>query len=250
MGHRLGEGRLTHRRLMPFLHEFSYPVHMLCLDLDALPEAFPPGEGWGLNRPALASFREMDYLRAVTGARLADRLRHLVFQRLAFAPSPGAWLLTQPRYFGLGFNPVSVLWVGPREAPEALVLEVTNTPWNERHCYVLDARGQTGTLRFREPKAFHVSPFMPMEQSYEFTFAFTNDALRVSKHNLEAGERVFSAHLALSLVPLDRSARRRALWGSPLMTTRVLGAIYWQALWLWLKGARYYGHPGKGKGQS
>lgn len=105
MGHRLGEGRLTHRRLMPFLHEFSYPVHMLCLDLDALPEAFPPGEGWGLNRPALASFREMDYLRAVTGARLADRLRHLVFQRLAFAPSPGAWLLTQPRYFGLGFIP-------------------------------------------------------------------------------------------------------------------------------------------------
>jgi DUF1365 family protein len=89
-----------------------------------------------------------------------------------------------------------------------------------------------------------------MEQSYEFTFAFSKDALRVSKHNLEAGERVFSAHLALSLVPLDRSARRRALWGSPLMTARVLGAIYWQALWLWLKGARYYGHPGKGKERS
>ncbi|MEC8717147.1 MAG: DUF1365 family protein, partial [Pseudomonadota bacterium] len=108
----------------------------------------------------------------------------------------------------------------------------------------------TGTLRFREPKAFHVSPFMPMDQSYEFTFAFTQDALSVSKYNLEAGERVFSAHLALSLIPLDRSARRRAVWGSPLMTARVLGAIYWQALWLWLKGARYHSHPGKGGEQS
>ena len=89
MGASLGEGRLTHRRLKPFLHEFSYPVHMLCLDLDALPEAFPAKEGWGLNRRAFVSFRETDYLREVAGARLADRLRHLVFQRLAFAPSPG-----------------------------------------------------------------------------------------------------------------------------------------------------------------
>ena len=55
---------------------------VLCLDLDALPEAFPAKEGWGLNRRAFVSFRETDYLRAVTGARLADRLRHLVFQRL------------------------------------------------------------------------------------------------------------------------------------------------------------------------
>lgn len=240
--HHVLEGRVWHVRKAPFRHAFNYPIALLELDLDHLHDAFRDHPLWRLDRPALASFRQNDHLGG--GTDLAERARVAVTERLGFRPAGPIRLICQPRYLGYSFNPVTFyLCHGIAGSLDAILLEVSNTPWNERHCYALDCREQTQPLQFELDKAFHVSPFMPMAMRYRFTFTPTDGGFGVIKENLEHGVSVFVARMALTRSPLDRQALARLIRVWPPHTFRTIAAIYWQALRLWLRGARYHRHP-------
>ena len=131
-------------------------------------------------------------------------------------------------------------------ASEFVVAEVNNTPWGERHCYVLDCRvGETPARRFRFEfdKQFHVSPFMPMDQRYRWTFWIPDADLGVHMENRAEGKRQFTATMRLQRSALSGAALARVLVRYPLMTARVVTAIYWQALKLRLKGVAFHSHP-------
>ena len=245
--HALCSGRVWHVRRTPFRHGFDYGVHMLLLDLDDLDSAFGAHPLWSLDRFNLGSFRPEDHLGgAVRGGTLAERTRRFVRERLGFEPRGPLRLLANPRYLGFGFNPVTFQFChaadGPEAALEAIVLEVSNTPWNERHVYVLDCRGQPGPFTFELDKRFHVSPFLPMDMRYRFRFALDGARIEIVKQNYQGADCAFAARMELEREPLTRAALRRALLGVP-MTFKVVGAIYWQALRLWAKGAHYHPHP-------
>ena len=250
--HALCAGRVWHVRTQPFRHGFDYAVHMLLLDLDALASAFDGHRFWSLDARNLGSFRRTDHLG---GPRdLAGRVRGLVDERLGFRPSGAVKLLAQPRYFGFTFNPVTfhLCFEPGGDALEAILLEVSNTPWNERHVYALDCRGQRGPWHFDVAKEFHVSPFMPMDMRYRFRFRLDGNVMEVVKQNFSGDELAFAARMALSAEPLSHAALTRALLGWP-MTLKVVAAIYWQALRLWLRGARYHTHvpaPAQGARES
>jgi DUF1365 family protein len=135
----------------------------------------------------------------------------------------------------------------PDETLDTVVAEVDNTPWGERHLYVLPRHEslEPDSLRFRFPKAFHVSPFMAMQQVYDWRFSVPGERLRVAMQSEENGRIVFDARLALERRELTRASLREALVRHPAMTARVAGAIYWQALRLWWKGAPFFNHPGR-----
>jgi DUF1365 family protein len=123
-----------------------------------------------------------------------------------------------------------------------VVAEVNNTPWGERHCYVLDAGGRP-IRRHATRKALHVSPFMPMDVDYLWTFSPPGERLGVAMACARAGETVFTAALDLRRRELTGVALARALLVYPLMTLQVIVGIYWQALRLKLRGSRFYAHP-------
>ncbi|MEE4360405.1 MAG: DUF1365 domain-containing protein [Pseudomonadales bacterium] len=244
--HALGQGRVWHVREQPFRHAFDYGVHMLLLDLDDLEGAFAGHPFWSLDRANLGSVHGGDYLRdhgvgAVSA--LAERARDAVQDRLGFRPRSRVRLLAHPRYFGYAFNPVTFHLFGDDGDLEAILLEVANTPWNERHLYALDCRDRSGSLAFELAKDFHVSPFLPMDMRYRFAFRFDGRRFEVTKQNFVEDQRIFTARMALDLEPLTHRALTRALLGFPPMTFRVIGGIYWQALRLWLRGARYHPRP-------
>lgn len=244
----LYHGTVRHRRFVPRPHAFSYRVFQLYLDLAELDEVFRGRWLWSLNRPNLASFRERDYLPAGDGSRLDERARRLVAERTGTRPEGPIRLLTHPRYYGIVFNPVSFFYCfdAADRAVETVIAEVHNTPWNERHCYVLDAaaaRDADGAYRFRVTKAFHVSPFLAMDYTYNWRMTAPGERLAVHMRNERDGAAEFDATLSLHREPLTAATMARALARHPFMTGKVVAAIYWQALRLWWKGTPYQPHP-------
>lgn len=242
-------GRVRHRRFAPARHEFEYRLFMLYLDLDELPRLFDRYWLWSSRRPNLAWFRRADHLGDAE-RRLSECVRDLVEERCGQRPRGPVRLLTQLRYFGHGFNPVSFYYCfdPTGERVEYIIAEVNNTPWGEQYCYLLNAAPEQRDRRiqhFELDKQFHVSPFMGMDIHYRWSFTRPGERLIAHLQNQKDGGKLFDASLMIERRPISSAALSAALLRYPFMTLKVVAAIYYQALRLWLKKTPFHPHPGK-----
>jgi uncharacterized protein len=240
------EGVVTHRRHAPVAHAFRQRLFLMYLDLGELPQLFDGHPLWSARRPAAAWFRRADYLGA-PDVPLADAVRDLVEVRLGARPAGPVRMLAHLRYLGHCFNPVTFYWcfAPDGEGVEAIVAEVTNTPWGERHAYAAPGEGNAdGVLDSRHEKAMHVSPLLPMDMTYRWRVSAPGERLAIAIDCERDGVRVFDARLALRRRAISRRSLTTVLARHPAMTLRVLGGIYGQALRLRLKGAPWHPHPG------
>lgn len=240
-------GRVRHRRFAPRTHAFAYRLAMLYLDLDELDQVFRGRWLWSTRRPALAWWRRADYL-GDPQAPLVAAVRACVAREIGRAPAGPIRMLTHPRYFGYVFNPVTFYYCfdAPGERVETIVAEVANTPWNERHTYVLPVvqdAAMASMMRFQLAKRFHVSPFIAMNIDYDWRFGTPGRTLAVHMNDFEAGAKIFDATLMLERVPITGRSLAAALVGFPAMTVQVIAGIYWQALRLALKRVPFHAHP-------
>lgn len=249
----LYEGRVRHRRNATgpdgVANAFEYRVFMAYLDLAELDRVFAGRWLWSARRPALAWLKRADHY-GDPDRPLDACIRDLVAERTGRRPDGPVRLLTHLRYFGHCFNPVSFYYCfdASDTRVETIVAEVNNTPWKEQHCYVLprsEATVRGAAQGFSMHKAFHVSPFLPMEQDYEWRFVEPDDRLIVHMKNIEEGRTRFDATLTLERREITGASLARALARFPLMTVRVVALIHWQALRLWIKGATFHTHPAK-----
>lgn len=275
-------GWVRHRRYEPRAHRFSYRVLFLYMDLSECDTAFRGRWCWSARGPALAWFRREDHF-GPPGIPLDEWVRTYVAAQTGTRPTGPIRVLTQPRVAGYVFNPVSVYhcFDAADTRVEVIVAEVGNTPWEQRHCYVLGRPGEPlsggGERRFR--KDFHVSPFMSMGYEYLWRSKIAGDRLviHMENHPVEPEEapsaslrppsppewspgerggqqelgravalRVFDATLSLRRVEIGTWSLAWALVRYPLMPLRVVAAIYWQALLIWWKKIPYVPHPGAG----
>jgi hypothetical protein len=249
----LYEGWVTHRRAGGVRHAFRFPLAMVYLDLDELDVVFRRRWCWSTRGPALAWVRRADHIGR-PDQPLADAVRELVAGRLGRRPAGPIRLLTHPRYAGYVFNPLSLFYcfdaAGTRV--EAVVADVTNTPWGERHQYVLaagEADAEAPTVA-RHAKAFHVSPFLPMALDYDWRIGRPGPTLeaRITATPPDgqapaAAGPLFTANLALRRRPISGGTLAGVLLRFPLQTVQVVAGIYWQALRLWWRGAPFHAHP-------
>lgn len=241
------EGRVRHRRLRPVEHAFDFPLFMLYLDLEELPRLFDGSWLWSASRPAFARFRRSDHL-GDPNLPLEDCVRDLVELRTGRRPEGPIRLLTHLRYAGVAMNPISLYYCFDisRGRVEAIVAEVNNTPWGERHCYVISADDDVSqeTVRAHTPKEFHVSPFMDMDLNYAWNIREPGERLSLSIANQEpGGALLFEAALGLKRHEFSARSRARMLIRYPLITLQVSAAIYWQAIRLYSAGVPFFPHP-------
>lgn len=221
---------------------------MLYIDLAETDALFAGRWLWSNGRRNLAEFRRADFLgdpAMPLDAAVRDRVEFETGHR----PTGPIRLLAHLRYAGHAFNPVSFYYCYAADGTtlDTIVAEITNTPWKQRHAYVLplaraDAHGRAHGWRF--DKRFHVSPFMPMARAYDWRFTAPGDDLRVHMDVFDGERRDFDATLVLQRRPWTGAHLARVLWRYPLMTVQVVAAIHWQALRLWLKRNPVHDHPG------
>jgi hypothetical protein len=239
----LYEGTVRHRRMTVRKREFRYGIHMAYVDLDELPRLL--GGSLASPRPGIVRFRRSDYF-GDPAADLADSVRDEVERLTGAWPGGPVRLLANLRAFGHCFNPVSFYYCfePAGERVEAVLAEVTNTPWGERHAYALSrSDGDARVLSGRSEKLLHVSPFMGMDHEYEWRVGVPGERLSVHIESHREGRPTFDATLNLERRELSRGSLASATARHPMNTVHVLARIYGQALRLKLRGVPVYPHP-------
>jgi hypothetical protein len=244
-------GKVRHRRYAPSQNSFTYTLYMSYLDLDELESVFRGRLLWSTKGPNLSWLRRADHLRH-SEKPFKVAVQDLVEKRTGKRPAGPIRLLTHLRQFGFVFNPVSFYfcWDPSDSYVETIVSEVHNTPWLEQYCYVhqrdsANLESTQGKHRYQFGKDFHVSPFMPMDVSYDWRFADPGKSLAIHMENYRQGEKFFDATLSMQRREITTGSLAEALVHFPFMTGKVSALIYLQALKLWWKGTPFYTHPKK-----
>jgi DUF1365 family protein len=236
----LYRGNVVHTRLQPRRHHFRYPAFFVCFPLSRKQEL--ANILFGVDRAGLFSFHEADHGDGRDGAAWA----RAILARFGVEAAGEIWLQTMPRLLGFVFNPVS-FWYCEDAGGElrAVICEVNNT-FGERHCYLLTAP-DGGVIRsetdLRARKVFHVSPFFAVEGEYRFRFKPGQGRRTVRIDYYVDGQ----PRLMTALTGDAREHRPGELAGTALRlgwaTLLVVVRIHWQALRLWLKGAKFHSKP-------
>ncbi len=250
----LYEGTVRHRRFEPIEHSFSYRLYMAYLDLDELPGVLDPFPGWSARGRALTRFERADFM-GPADRPLAECAKDEVEAATGSRPEGPVRLLTGLRHFGHHFNPVSFYYCfdGVGERVEAVIADVKNIPWGERHPYVLGREdgASGGVISGEFEKVLHVSPLMGMAHRYGLRTSEPGKRLAVHIESRPTGDtpgeadgpKAFDATLSLERLSLTRANTSKMLARYPLMSLKVIAGIYRQSLKLKRKGAQYAQHP-------
>jgi len=246
----LYRGFVYHRRLRPRVHAFRYRVFSLLLNVDEIANTAQTLRFFSHNRRNIFSFYDAD-VGELDAAEKRESVRTYVERHLhqngIFETATSIKLLCYPRIFGYVFNPLAVFYC-ENAAGElfAVVNEVHNT-FGERQVYVLatDSRVDKQAGTFSCAKNMHVSPFTPMQMQYEFTVDPPTEVMQLNIKALDENGLMLIANIAGQRYELSDATLMRCLFGYPLMSVKIILAIHWQALLLWLKQVPWYSHQPK-----
>lgn len=238
-------GEVRHRRFSPTTHAFSYRLMQWWLALDELEEAGAVSKWFGTGRKfAPFHFKPRDYLRDQwQGAATLQQAVLAKMNELANEALNGrVYFLGNVRCWGVFFSPLNCYFLQNEAGHFSHMLaEVSNTPWNQRHYYLIDLATQPPT-----DKAFHVSPFNPLEMQYQWKIRQPGERqlIHIEAHR---AEREFDATMTLTRAPLNQAEVHRVVIKHPVMSFKIIAGIYWQALKLFAKRTPFYGNPSKSK---
>lgn len=241
-------GKVRHRRFTPKLHEFSYRLFMFYFDINVISSTFKNIKQISIEKLNWFSFKRRNYFFNNHNS-LDKSVREFILKKNNIYPKGKIFLLTHLSCLGYCFNPISLYFIFKENSDEleALLVEVTNTPWGEKHIYFLQEAKKIAShiYQYNFKKELHVSPFMTMNYEYQFNLKINSSVIIVHMESFQKGFKHFDATLSLNLT---NDPPIKTFIKFPFITYKVTAAIYWQALKLWLKKIPFYSHP-KHEGQ-
>ncbi len=237
-------GRVRHRRMIPKQNNFAYRVFMMYLDLEEVDAVLKLSRWWSKAKFALARFKRDDF-HGDASLSIDQAVRNTVEERTGIIPQGPIRMLVNLRYFGYNMNPLSTYYCFAEDGLTLthIVAEVHNTPWGQRHAYVLSVDSDERTFKAHFEKCFHVSPFNPVNMQYYWRSTTPAEKLAIHIENWQDQQKVMDATISLERQKVSAQSLNKIIVQFPFMTVKVIGAIYWQALRLWLKRVPYFSNP-------
>ncbi len=241
------EGWVSHSRLTPVKHEFKYNTFQIWVDVKRLRALDNISRWWSSKRFNLVQFKRQNYLPS--DESLYDQVRNTIKAHADDTFDGDVYLLANLSYWGVCFNPIIFIACYEGEELRYLLTEVHNTPWNQRFIYLHDIQSKETDIDERGyhianfDKAFHVSPFMPMDLQYRWKYRIDNTQFFIKMHLSKNDESIFNVTMNLKGKPLSQRQANFIPFRFPLTCIKVVAAIYWQAILLWLKRVPFIPHP-------
>lgn len=242
-------GNVIHKRFLPKKHHFNSSLYMLALDVETMERKPKSGGLFGFNWYHPLRFIEKDYLRDDPNT-LSNRIKHKVNRLNGHADIQRVLMLVQVRCFGIYFSPANFYFCYDQHNKcTQMLAEVSNTPWNERHYYLIDLLEKEKPIISK--KVFQVSPFMDLDMSYKWTItppSKTDNKLFINIENLRTNAatgdvtKLFKASLVLRKQVFNKRNLLRIWIQLPVMTVKIVIGIYWQAMRLFLKKIPFIGY--------
>lgn len=249
-------GKVRHRRFSPKPHAFEYDVFMMYLDTREIETVFSLSKFWSLKNFAPVQYKRSDFhiekkhhknLSLTTDSlpSVDESVRNSIYAATGVLPNGPIRMLVNLRYWGFNINPLSTYYCfdDAGENLIAILAEVHNTPWNERHAYVLTGKDFSHKQHINFSKEFHVSPFNPIAMDYRWHSTTPNETLGLHLENWQGDVKIMDATLTLVRETITQKSMNRILIRFPWMTVKVVTAIYWQAVKIWWKGVPIFDHP-------
>ena len=244
------KGTVSHARTHPKTHFFSYSMTQVWIDIQQLNLLDDISPFWSSSKPNLVSFRNQNHLPCESSQDLDlyQRVAKQVHAHTGNTFDGKAYLLANLNVWGYCFNPVAFIFCYENDELRYLIAEVQNTPWKERSIYFHNINAQLrntdkqGYFTAKFEKKFHVSPFMPMGMQYHWNYRITNDGFQMQMKLSKGGQAVFRVTVDLNGQPLSSAQANLMPFRYPLIGLKVISAIYWQGLKLWLKNIPIYPH--------
>jgi DUF1365 family protein len=242
-------GHVVHQRTRPKRHRLRYSVFYLALDLEEAPIIGRTLQLFSVNAFNIFSFHDSDHGDR-SGRPLLDQIRAKL--RAAELDAEGAIvLLTMPRMLGYAFNPLSLYFCYRKGGSLAAILYEVNNTFGQRHTYLIPATPDAdGLVRQESAKSLYVSPFLDTDMTYAFVAAPPNERVAISIVARDKEGPVLIAKLSADRIPLTDTTLLRALFAYPFLTLKVVAAIHWEALRLWLKGVGLIHRPEQANDQT
>tara|TARA_B100001029_G_C15045903_1_gene447110 strand:- start:199 stop:969 length:771 start_codon:yes stop_codon:yes gene_type:complete len=228
-------GYVIHKRFKPKEHFFKYKVFSLLLDLSEVEKIEKKIPFFSYNKINLISFYDKDH-----GERDGSSLKKWVEKNLnssgVNSKEIKIKLLCYPRIFGYVFNPLSIFFVYD-EKPSliAILYEVKNT-FGEQHTYVFKIEEKEKLVQNNCEKKFYVSPFMDLSSKYFFRVLTPENKLSVIINQRDKDGKLLYASQDGIRSELSSKNLIFSYLKHPLMTFKIITAIHFEALRLWLKG--------------
>ena len=242
----LYRGKVYHQRFKPTQHKFDYDIYLfwLKLDTDEFEALSSQLKHFSTSNKSRVRFKREDYLGDDSISLKQAVLERMTELNEGKVLHGDVFMLGQLRMWGMYFSPVNFYYLRNTDGKFTHMLaEVSNTPWNERHHYLVNLDTQDDT-----PKAFHVSPFNPMDMTYKWSISQPSTRLSLAMDCVRS-DKEFSAGINLTKFTLDNANLTQALKRIPSMTIKTVAGIYWHALKLLLKRTPLYTHPEKSQEQ-
>ena len=230
-------GKVIHRRFKPKNHHFKYKVFSLLIDLDDLEEINNKMTMFSYNKFNIISFFDKDH-----GARDGTSLKNWVKQNLdnigIDESEVKIKLLCYPRIFGYVFNPLSIFFVFDKYSSLiAIMYEVKNT-FDEQHTYIFKTK-DNNLIKNHCDKKFHVSPFMDLNSTYNFKILKPGNKLSVIIDQRDCEGKLLFASQDGEKIELNTKNLLISYLKHPLMTFKIISAIHFEALRLWVKRIKF-----------